>query len=65
MVQADVREYSRESQDRVREEFTEQGCLPIEGEPFDFKNCTIPEIFSYMIDYYKSREQTRVAKAAQ
>ena len=61
LVQADVRNYSHESQNAVRSELQAQGCLPIDGTKFDFSKCTIPETFRYLIDYHKSRQHTRIA----
>lgn len=61
LVQADIRKYSKESQETVRKELTAQKCLPEKGKPFDFKNCTIPTIYTWLIDYHKMREQTKIA----
>lgn len=62
LVQADVRHYSTESQERVRQELISQKCLPEPGKDFKWEGCTIPTIYEWLIDYYKMREQSRLTQ---
>lgn len=60
LVYPDVRVYTVETQAAVREELIEQKCLP---DSQGFVDCKIPNIYAWLIDYYKMREQTRIAVA--
>jgi len=53
-----VKQYSNDTQLHVREELKAQGCLP-EGDKYP--SCKIPYTYAWIIDYYKMREQTRIA----
>lgn len=54
----DLKEYSAETQLAALEELRGLGCLPAGNKIV----CETPVLYALVVDYYKTREQIRIAK---